>query len=62
MGIVWQGLHAKELKPQTIYAIEDAEEVRTSLVRIVSLFLVSIFIPSKAAAYLSLSSLRHTMR
>jgi hypothetical protein len=28
VGIVWQGLHAQELQPQTIYAIKDAEEVR----------------------------------
>src|SRR5215211_3927128 len=28
VGIVWQDLDAQELKPQTIYAIEDAEELR----------------------------------
>src|SRR5215207_9558375 len=28
MGILRQGLHAQQLQSQTVYAIEDAEEVR----------------------------------
>src|SRR5918996_1458719 len=28
VGLFWQGLQAQELKAQTVYAIEDAEEVR----------------------------------
>jgi hypothetical protein len=65
VGILWQNLDAQELKPQTIYAIEDAEEMRLvydSPVRIVSPSVVSILMPSKAAAYRLLSSLLATMR
>jgi hypothetical protein len=55
--------HAHELKAQTVYAIEYAEEVRLVFhrpLRTVRPFAASISIPSKAAAYRALSSPRTT--
>jgi hypothetical protein len=63
LDLLGQGSHTDELEPQSAYAVEDAVEVR-----LVDNFsredrppITSISIPSKAVAYLLLSSLRTTI-